>query len=230
MSVHTGERIRNAGSFNVSRETAGMYLLGYLLVVVSVYALLGLEFYWRVPDLLGFYFWEAMLAMLSPFILYGLADIYVMETYRETGHQIRNRFVVHMIMDDERCEHIRRSGRFNPLILWMLPRPVRTVRRQLASISLWYGALTHPEGSPPLRSLRDPLMLGLACWLLLVALPAVLLPVLGSGGTPPRWMLLVLLGLLGLGSLLAGVVLLKRSAVQMALADFLDGETYDKVL
>lgn len=225
-----GDKIRNAGSFSVSRETSGTYALGFMLLVVGIYCLLGLEFYWRTPDLIGFYFWEAMVAMLSPFILYGLADIYVMETYRETGYQIRNNYVVHMIMDDERCEHIRRSGRFNPLLMWQLPRPVRNVRRQLANIALWYGALTHPEGSPSLKAQREPLMLGAAMWILLVGIPLLVLPMMSSGGAVPRWMVLLMLGLLALGSLLAGLVMLKRSAVQMALADFIDGETYDKVL
>ncbi|MCB1221046.1 MAG: hypothetical protein H7A35_00315 [Planctomycetales bacterium] len=225
-----GDKLHNSSGFRVSRDTAFSFAFGYILLVLGSYALLGFEFYLRVPDLIGFYLWEAMLAMLGPFILYGIADIYVMEQYRETGFQIRNNYVVQMIMDDERCEQIRRSTRFHPLLMWLRPRPVRNVRSELAGIALWFGALTDPEGSRMARSMRDPLMLGLGGWILCVVIPVLLLPALVGGGGAPRWLVLIALALAGLGCLMAGMVMLKRSAVQMALGDFLRGETHDRVL
>ncbi|MCB1217986.1 hypothetical protein KDL44_11375 [bacterium] len=224
-----GERLRNSSGFRVSRDTAFAFAAGYILLVISSYALLSLEFYLRVPDLIGFYLWEAMLAMLGPFILYGIADIYVMEHYRETGFQIRNNYVVQLIMDDERCEQIRRSTRFHPLLILLRPRPIRNLQRQLAQVALWFQALTDPEGSRMLKSMRDPLMLGLGGWLLGVVLPGLMLPVLVGGGSTPRWLTATILAVLAIGCLLTGLVLLRRSAVQMALGDFLRGQTMERV-
>lgn len=221
--------MRNASGMVISREVLWLHVLSFVLLQVAIYSLLALEFYWRVPDLLGFYFWEAMIAMLSPFILFGLVDIFVMEQYRETGHMIRNGYIMQILLDGERIEEIRRDHRFHPLLFWLLPARSPMARRSLFRTALWFRAHTLPQGSGLLASSRDPLMLGLGGLLLMGCLPLLGLPFLMDGTLPERWLVLTGLGVLGLGSLLCGLALLRCVAVKLALADFLDGETWDSV-
>jgi hypothetical protein len=222
--MHWGDKMRNAGSFAVSGEVLGIFMFSILLLDIALYSFVGFEYYLRVPDLLGFYLFEAMLAMLGPFIIYGLADISLMEQYRETSLQMRERFLFHMLLDQERNEQIRRSHRFNPLLLWMLPPRVRHIRSELHGVSMWYAAFVNPEDSPARISLRDPLMFSSGLCILFVLLPILVGPSLLAGTVLPRWMVLVSLVLLGTGSLVLGLALLRNAAIRLALADFIDAE------
>lgn len=219
-----GDKMRNAGSFAVSGEVLAVFMLSILLLDIALYSFVGFEYYLRVPDLLGFYLFEAMLAMLGPFIIYGLADISLMEQYRETGLQMRDRYLFHMLLDQERNEQIRRSHRYNPLLLWMLPPRVRHIRSELHSVSMWYGAFVNPQDSPAKISLRDPLMFSSGLAILFVVLPIMIGPSLLAGTALPRWLVLTSLALLGTGSLVLGLSLLRNAAIRMALADFIDAE------
>lgn len=208
--------LRNASGLALGWRRELWFWFAYLALLAASWLLLIAAVLIRLPDLLGFYFFEALLALCAPLLVLYVCDSQTLRSYGMVWHDLLELNRAELLLSTEAVELVRRELRHNPLLRWLRPPPSRSIAGQLLTASLWYHALLAPEGSGFLRRYREQLLLALGyCLLLSVPLGWVyahssalftprLVNALGAAGCG------LMLGLFGLQQL---AVLARRQAI-----------------
>jgi hypothetical protein len=160
--------LRNASGLALSRECTFWFWLSYGALLLAVYGLLLAELLWRLPDLIGFYLIEGLLAICAPLLVLMLCDRITLETYGSVWYDLRDRGRALLLLDPQSVETIRRELRWHPLLLWLRPPASADIRSQLLTAALWYRAIMAPEGTGSLRRYGEQLGWSFAYALLLL--------------------------------------------------------------
>jgi hypothetical protein len=179
MARAPGTGMRNASGLAWSRECSVWFWLSYVGLLAALIALLAAELLWRLHTDLSFYFIEALLLLISPFLVLMHCDQVTLRTYSALWYDLREQGRAPLLLDRDAVANIRDELRWHPLLGWLRPPPSRDVRGQLFTATLWYRAVMAPEGTSWPKRYSEQLGLALAL-LLLVATPLLWM---FSGGT-----------------------------------------------
>jgi hypothetical protein len=148
--------LRNASGLALSRECTFWFWLAYFALLLAVFGLIATEVLWRLPDLTGFYFIEAVLVLCAPLGVLFVCDRLTLETYSATWFDLRDRGRALLLLERDSVETIRRELRWNPVLMWLRPPASRDVASQLMTAALWYRAIMAPEGAGAWRRYSEP--------------------------------------------------------------------------
>jgi len=205
---------RTASGMHLSRECDFYFWAGWLAWVLAISGLAFGEYVWRVPDPPAAYMIEGVIAMTSWLISLWLADDRMIAIYRATGYELRQRFMVPVVIEPQVVDQLRRELARDPLLKWFRPPRSGDLRSQLLTAALWWQAVTAPEGTGYLRRYGEWLIDALLGYLPLVLAVVLLL-------TWPSWRGVGTAALLGsVGMAILGYSLIRLAARRQAVLDY----------
>lgn len=208
--------LRNASGLALSAHCAAWFWLAYAALLAAVLGVLIGQLLWRSPDLLSFYFVEALLGLCAPLAVLLVCDSITLRVYGEVWYDLRDRGRALLLLDPQAVDTIRSELRWHPLLAWLRPPASRDVGSQLFSAALWYRALMAPEGASTRARYGEQYGWALAFGLLLAVPPAWFIaisqglfesPAVNAAGTLLSALMFALFGLQQL------VLLARRQAI-----------------
>jgi hypothetical protein len=192
------------------------FFLGWTALWIAAELLVLAAFRLRAPEGLRMYLYEAMLAILAPFIALGIGDHYSIFGYRQVWNGLHGQLLTVIFLDRDAISRLRDDLRQSWLLWAFAPREQSSIPRQLAVVAVWYRALALPSGTPWQQRYGEALALRLSLILLPVPVLALLLSL--SFGAQP--MTLAMLALTGGLLLVAGWLGIQIAARHQALQDY----------
>jgi len=199
---------------HLSHDCGFFFWTGWLAWALAIAGAAFGEYVWRVPDPPAAYMLEAIIGMTCWLSAMWLADTLMVNLYRATWEQLRQRFMAPVVIEPQIIDQIRDELARDPLLKWFKPPKSNDLRSQLLTAALWWQAVTVPEGTSYRRRYSEWLVDALLGYLPLGLGVAVL-------ATWPSWRGVGTAALLGsLGMAVLGYSLIRLAARRQVMVDY----------